>query len=214
MCKNASPGQVPVSNPAWWLREQRGRSASEVSGPPGSRCCTAKSRSDFDASRGRTRPGAARGSLRPCRSWCSPLRLLRQENPPSWARLRRDRVEPEEALEVVRLHAGHAIGRYASGRERADHEVRFFAVEPPRYRVGIWLRVRPSYAVRAIRDAPHETGLLELSLPHTHDLIPHLAIAQAPGADERFPASRAHSAAPELLRPWLTRPMEMTRPTR
>ena len=42
----------------------------------------------------------------------------------------------------------------------------------------IWFEIHPSERVLEIRQALHETGLFNLDLPHTDDLIPHMTITE------------------------------------
>ncbi|MEM9386545.1 MAG: 2'-5' RNA ligase family protein [Pseudomonadota bacterium] len=51
----------------------------------------------------------------------------------------------------------------------------------------LWLEVQPARRVMALRRALHETGLFDLSQPHTDGFVPHMSIAEglsSPQADE------------------------------
>lgn len=42
----------------------------------------------------------------------------------------------------------------------------------------IWLEVRPVKQILSLRRALHNTGLFDLSLPHTDDFVPHMTITE------------------------------------
>ncbi|MEO0424270.1 MAG: 2'-5' RNA ligase family protein [Pseudomonadota bacterium] len=51
----------------------------------------------------------------------------------------------------------------------------------------LWLEVQPARRVIALRKALHETGLFDLSQPHTEGFVPHMSITEglsSPQADE------------------------------